>query len=77
MREEQESGGGGEEKAVLGKKTQEKIPAMILKRADPKKKMEGGHDSEGENGGRRRIPERKILEMKIPAKREKALIRRV
>ena len=60
--------------AVLGKQTQEKIPAMILKRADPKKKMETGTTLKAKMA-EKKIPERKILEMKIPAKREKALIR--
>lgn len=60
--------------AVLGKQTQEKIPAMILKRADPKKEMETGTTLKAKIA-EKKIPERKILEMKIPAKREKALIR--
>ena len=60
--------------AVLGKKTQEKIPAIILKRADPKKEMETGTTLKAKMA-EKKIPERKILEMKIPAKREKALIR--
>ena len=59
---------------VLGKKTQLKIPAMILKRADPKKKMETGTTLKAKMA-EKKIPERKILEMKIPGKREKALIR--
>ena len=65
--------------AVLGKKTQEKIPAMILKRADPKKEMETGTTLKAKMAEKKtaekKILERKILEMKIPAKREKALIR--
>ena len=65
--------------AVLGKQTQEKIPAMILKRADPKKEMETGTTLKAKiaekKTAEKKIPERKILEMKIPAKREKALIR--
>ena len=64
--------------AVLGKQTQEKIPAMILKRADPKKKMETGTTLKAKMAEKKtaekKIPERKILEMKIPEKREKALI---
>ena len=42
---------------------------MILKRADPKNKMETGTTLKAKRA------EKKILEMKIPAKREKALIR--
>lgn len=47
---------------------------MILKRADPNKKMETGTTLKAKMA-EKKIPERKILEMKIPAKREKALIR--
>ena len=65
--------------AVLGKKTQEKIPAMILKRTDPERKMKTGTALKAKMAvkktAEKNIPKRKILEMKIPAKREKTLKR--
>ena len=47
---------------------------MILKWGDPNKKLEPGTTLKAKMA-EKKIPERKILEMKIPAKREKALIR--